>query len=153
MSKLALVPGGHSVLHEPAEPVDEMYFTDRNQALRELTDELHQMREKHQGVGLAAPQVGVPMQVFVLSYGGRIIEAMNPEIIKWSGNTEVRQEGCISFPGVFLPIQRDTRIKVQYRALDGSTKRYYLSDMQARIFQHEYDHLQGITIKTRHEGA
>lgn len=101
---------------------------------------------QHRGAGMAANQLGMPIRVFVINHGGRQIVCVNPSIISHSDDKETGVEGCLSLPGVRVPKARWTRIRVRYWTLERGLKEHYMSGMQARIFQHELDHLNGILI-------
>lgn len=150
---IGMVPSDHPVLHQVADPVPPSYFTDAGDQAK-LVSIVGQMRvllREQNGVGLAAPQLGLPVRLFIIDYGGRRYTCINPEIIKWSGNTMEGEEGCLSFPGQTVIIPRDTRIKVSYIDEIGETKKHYMTDWVARIFQHEFDHLNGVTIQDHAE--
>jgi peptide deformylase len=99
------------------------------------------------GVGLAAPQVGYNFRVFVIRYGGKKLVCIDPEIIKHDPTTSCGLEGCLSYPELGkVPVTRYDRIKVTYKDLDGIIHKHYMKNMMARIFQHELDHVNGITI-------
>jgi peptide deformylase len=96
------------------------------------------------GVGLAANQCGLPYNLFVMGTGPNFMEVIvNPRIIKTSGE-EKSQEGCLSFPGLYLKVKRATHIEVEYEDLKGMTKKVAYDGLTARIFLHEFDHLQGV---------
>ncbi|MBU1080872.1 MAG: peptide deformylase [Spirochaetes bacterium] len=110
------------------------------------------MRKNH-GVGLAAPQVGYSLRVFVTDVPGdkpRVF--VNPEIIGFDHHyTELSEEGCLSFPGLFVPIRRPTGVFI--RALDKKGRPFSLdaAGLLARCIQHEYEHLDGIVITDRRQ--
>jgi peptide deformylase len=109
---------------------------------------VEQMYENH-GLGLAAPQVGLPFQMFVANYVGdpenREMEGIyiNPVIIERKGSVE-GEEGCLSFPKLYQKVRRARTIKAQAYNLQGQLIELDLSDLPARIWQHEVDHLHGI---------
>ena len=107
--------------------------------LDDMADTLH----KADGVGLAAPQVGVLKRVVVISDGGEIIELINPEIIRRSGEQQ-EVEGCLSIPDVYGITRRPMNVKVRARNRHGHVKTYSGSGLIARAFCHEIDHLNGI---------
>ncbi len=106
------------------------------------------MYENH-GLGLAAPQVGLPFQMFVANYVGdreqRDMEGVyiNPVIIERKGSVE-GEEGCLSFPKLYQKVRRARTIKAQAYNLQGQLVELDLSDLPARIWQHEVDHLHGV---------
>jgi len=102
---------------------------------------------KNQGVGLAAPQVGVSKKIIVVATdltGQRILEIINPKIIKKSKESEIEEEGCLSFPGIFLKIKRAKEIEVEGMDIKGRKINLKAKGFLARVFQHEIDHLDGI---------
>ena len=97
------------------------------------------------GVGLAAPQVGINEQIFVVDTGKDIFAAINPRIIKTAGN-EVMEEGCLSIPRVLVDVKRAKTVWVEFTDQENCQVRAQLSGLLAKVFQHEYDHLQGKLI-------
>ena len=95
------------------------------------------------GVGLAAPQVGVSKALFiVLNKSGEYYEVINPEIIKQT-NPTIMEEGCLSAPGIYLPIERSGQVHIKYYNVKGEEKSLITNGLEARIILHEYEHLQG----------
>ncbi len=101
------------------------------------------------GVGLAAPQVGVDANLFVVDVDGSKHVFINPVVIEASPETDTQEEGCLSMPGITLKVPRSTSIKVMYRDGSGEQKITDMRDGWARIFLHEFDHLQGILMDDR----
>jgi peptide deformylase len=105
------------------------------------------------GVGLAAPQVGVSLQLITvdLSVGEnpeQLLVVINPRIVETEGY-EISEEGCLSVPGYSLPIKRSARISLQGTLLDGRDLSAEFDGLQARVLQHEIDHLNGVLIVDR----
>lgn len=101
------------------------------------------------GIGMAANQVGLPYRVFVMgSKDGAGFACFNPEILESSGE-ETYDEGCISFPGLFLKVKRAKKIKVKYTDMNGVERTQEFDGLTARIFQHELDHLNGIHFTSK----
>ena len=98
------------------------------------------------GLGLAAPQVGLDMRMCIARVNGRLTPMVNPEITWRSKTTETAEEGCLSLPGVWVPVPRSTSIVIRYQTARGDTKELRLADMDARVVQHETDHLNGVLI-------
>src|SRR5437867_3207764 len=96
------------------------------------------------GVGLAAPQAGVPLRVAVVEIEKKLFTLVNPEIVERSKETQTGPEGCLSIPGYWADVER--AMKVRVRALDKSGKRFTTTaeGFLARAFQHELDHLDGV---------
>jgi peptide deformylase len=99
----------------------------------------------YRGVGLAAPQVGINEQIFVVDTGKEIFAAINPKIIKTAGS-EVVEEGCLSIPRALVDIKRAKTVWVEFTDQQNAQVRSQLSGLAAKVFQHEYDHLQGKLI-------
>lgn len=102
------------------------------------------------GIGLAAPQIGLPLRLFVTDVKGdkpRIF--INPEITEYSADTCKKSEGCLSVPGVFKDIERPSRVKITATDLKGRQFTLECGGMLARCIQHEYDHLDGILFVDR----
>jgi peptide deformylase len=97
------------------------------------------------GVGLAAPQVGINEQIFVVDTGKEVFAAINPKIIKTAGS-EVMEEGCLSIPRVLVDIKRAKTVWVEFTDGENRQVRAQLNGLVAKVFQHEYDHLQGKLI-------
>ena len=97
------------------------------------------------GVGLAAPQVGINEQIFVVDTGQDVFAAINPKIIKTAGS-EVMEEGCLSIPRVLVDIKRAKTVWVEFTNEENHHVRAQLNGLVAKVFQHEYDHLQGKLI-------
>ncbi len=97
------------------------------------------------GVGLAAPQVGINEQIFVLDTGKEVFAAINPKIIKTAGS-EVMEEGCLSIPRVLVDIKRAKTVWVEFTDEENAQVRARLNGLAAKVFQHEFDHLHGKLI-------
>ena len=108
---------------------------------RLLGDMLVTMRDAP-GVGLAANQIGVPLQVTVIEVDGQITELINPEIVKSSGE-QIDWEGCLSIPGYVAEVSRAARVTVKARDRHGKEVRVKGEELFARALQHEIDHLNG----------
>lgn len=100
----------------------------------------------HGGVGLAAPQIGLPYSVFALGNPNdesSIMVMFNPIIVNYSDDVVKMEEGCLSFPNLFLKIKRPTAIRIRYADYTGKIETVKMEGATARIAQHEYDHLLG----------
>lgn len=111
-----------------------------------LINDLHETMKHWNAFGLAANQIGSKVRVFVMRDRAA---CYNPEILEFSDTTIVDEEGCLSYPGLFVPVKRAAEIKVVYQNLDGDHVTETLSGMNARVFQHELDHLNGIVMLDR----
>ena len=108
----------------------------------ELAKNLLETMRHHRGIGLSANQVGLPYRVFVME-GDPAFACFNPKIVDVSNETVSLVEGCLSYPGVAVPVKRPAHIRVRFSAPDGNTMTRKFTGMTARIFLHEFDHLQG----------
>jgi len=109
---------------------------------KRLIDDLVETMRAAPGVGLAAPQVGVPLRVIVVEYEDELYTVVNPEIVKSSGEV-TDEEGCLSAPNWQGPVTRATNVLVKGRDRNGREVRIKAEGWLARIFQHEVDHLDG----------
>ena len=100
------------------------------------------------GIGLAGPQVGVQFKVFVIDIPS-IIACFNPKIIEYSEKEIILPEGCLSFPNLYMGISRPEWIEAEWQTYNGKTKTRRLSGLSGRIFQHEFDHLDGILFTSK----
>ena len=124
-------------LHKQCKPVKEV----DNYICRLLDDMMETMHHAN-GVGLAAPQVGVLRNVCVIDVDGQQFELINPEIIEVAGEKE-DVEGCLSAPGRWAMVKRPQRVKVSALNRKGELVEYAGEDLLARAFCHEIDHLKG----------
>jgi peptide deformylase len=113
-------------------------------SLQKLIDDMVETVRAAPGVGLAAPQVGVPLRVVVVDYEDRLYVVLNPEVVKMGQETVTDEEGCLSAPHWQGPVARATSLTVKGRDRDWKEVRIKTEGWLARIFQHELDHLEGI---------
>lgn len=119
--------------------------------LRSLAFEMFGLMKNNDGVGLSANQVGRDVRMFVMrgfkGWGFRdAIVAINPSITGVGGGKKKAIEGCLSYPRKIALVERHNEIEVEYTDLDGDKMRVMMTDMYARIFQHELSHLNGLTM-------
>jgi len=98
------------------------------------------------GLGLAAPQVARLERVCIVKIGGKLTPLINPDITFRSEDSEVAEEGCLSLPNIWLPVPRSVSIVVKYVDPKGEEQERMLEHMDARVVQHEVDHLEGKLI-------
>lgn len=123
-----------------------------DEEIRELIVDMAQTMAKGQGIGLAAPQVGVLRRVIVIHgdfKGQRILGLINPKITKISREKEKDMEGCLSFPGITIEVKRAKEVKVKGLDINGKKIRMKADGLLARVIQHEIDHLDGIVFYNR----
>ena len=130
-------------LYKVCRPVEK--FDER---LGELLDDMAETMYQANGVGLAAPQVGILRRVVVvMNEDEDIIELVNPRILRTAGS-ETTSEGCLSFPGEYGLVERPTEVEIEAEDRHGKTFRMTGHDLLARAFCHETDHLDGKVFKT-----
>ena len=115
--------------------------------LQLYTDLAETMRE-NEGMGLSANQIGVRTRAFVMR-GEEILGVFNPRVVDQSTETVMLEEGCLSYPNLFVKIKRPKSIKVRFTTPDGKTTTKTFTGMTARVFLHELDHLDGIAHTSR----
>uniref|UniRef100_A0A1D1Z4R8 Peptide deformylase n=1 Tax=Anthurium amnicola TaxID=1678845 RepID=A0A1D1Z4R8_9ARAE len=116
--------------------------------LKKLVKEMFDVMYKTDGIGLSAPQVGINVQLMVFNPAGERGEGeeivlVNPKVYKYSKKTLLFNEGCLSFPGIYADVERPASVKIDARDITGARFTVNLSGLPARVFQHEFDHLQG----------
>ena len=141
-----LLPNLDILLHAQVKKCS--YNLDRHFLKKTLIDNMHH----HNGVGLSANQIGINERAFVmirdLEYN-EIMTCFNPKIVKQSPKSVIMEEGCLSFPDVLLDVKRSESIVVKYEDENKQTHKVKLDGFAARVFLHEFDHMQGITFTER----
>ncbi|MBO4409854.1 MAG: peptide deformylase [Spirochaetales bacterium] len=119
--------------------------TEFDEAFRILLDAMFETLEEAEGLGLAAPQVGVDQRFFIVSLPDGIKkEFINPEITGTSVETEPYEEGCLSIPGVYHEVERPSKVIISAQDAYGVPFTLKAAGLLARVIQHEYDHLNGV---------
>jgi peptide deformylase len=142
---------GAPALHRPAEAVPSV-----DDDVRALVDDLVHTMYAAPGIGLAAPQIGVPLRVFVVDVSagrsaGELIVMVNPTFVERDG-MQVEDEGCLSVPGFNASVVRPARVIVRGLDRDGNERTVEGTGLLARAFQHEMDHLDGTLFVDRLRG-
>lgn len=125
-------------LHKVCRPVEKF-----DGKLHKLLDDMKETLTEANGVGLAAPQVGILRRVVVVDTGEEMLELVNPELLETSGE-QVGSEGCLSVPGKYGIVKRPNYAKVRAYDRDGNEFEVEGEELMARCFCHELDHLDGI---------
>lgn len=141
--ELQLLKENDSQLRQIAEPWD--FEVDGSPT--ELVKQMSKLMFLHKGIGLAGPQVGKLKRIFIMGNEDKLFACINPEIVSGVGKIK-DTEGCLSFPELWLHVDRYETIQVKYQNIDGTTIETELSGLMARVFQHELDHLNGICFDT-----
>ena len=141
-----LIPNSDALLHKKIDKCS--YNLDRNFLKKTLIDNMHY----HKGVGLSANQIGINERAFVmirdLEYN-EVMTCFNPRIVKQSSKTCVMNEGCLSYPDEFVDVERSETVVVKYEDEHRNDHKVKLEGFAARVFLHEFDHMQGINFKQR----
>jgi peptide deformylase len=130
---------GDPVLRHGTQPVAAV-TTEYDRLLDDMVETMYEQI----GIGLAAPQVGIPLRVLVIDEGRGVARAyLNPVIVD-QGGTVIAEEGCLSLPGIFGDVSRSEWVVVEAQDREGAPIRRRASGLMARVFQHEIDHLDGV---------
>ncbi len=143
---LNLVPERSDILYEVMPefdfgnpPVDPIAFA----------SSLVETCKSNRALGLASNQCGFKYRVFVAGHGEDFVAFFNPKVISMSETTAISIEGCLSFPHLYLNVIRPEWVYVEYQDFNGVTTQHRFEGLTARIFLHEYDHMEGITFEAR----
>ncbi len=152
MARLTILTAPDPRLKERAGPVDTI-----DQSLRDLLDDMLETMYGANGIGLAAPQVGVLKRIIVVDVSPKDedrapIRMINPEILRASSDRATREEGCLSLPEQWADVTRPTTVTVRYLDEAGETRELDADGMLATCIQHEMDHLDG-TLFVDHVSA
>lgn len=138
-SKLRIFKYPNPILRKRCEEIKEITMEIEN-----LSQEMIKIIVENKGIGLAAPQVGELERIIVVQAEKGPEVFFNPKIIKKSKETEIGEEGCLSFPGLFLKIKRAEKVEVEALNIQGGAIQMKVEGLTARVFQHEIEHLDGI---------
>lgn len=142
---MKLVPTHDSVLRQVAATIDAENISQHSATF----EEMHDLMTESKGIGLAAPQVGLNLNAFVMNCSGTKRTCINPIILETSTDMEVMEEGCLSFPGLKLSVNRPFWISAVWHDENGVEHKDKLYGLEARVFLHEWDHCQGILFSDR----
>lgn len=110
----------------------------------EILENMVETMHEANGVGLAAPQVGINKKMFVIDIGDGVVrKIINPEILEYSDEVTETDEGCLSVPGIYKKVKRAYKINVRYMNVEGEVVEEEMTGFLAKAFQHEFDHLSG----------
>ena len=149
MKEIKLIPPTDPRVNNAIAPfVDDMLKDEDIKDRQELSDAMFEAMNKYGGIGLSANQVGLPFNMFVIGghpsiEKGLKMTCFNPMIVSASEETVRMKEGCLTFPFIFLDIERPRKVVVKYTDNKGDLQEAHLDGMMSRIFQHEYDHMLG----------
>ena len=132
-------------------PCERFSFEDPPIDPFELVEEMKKVMIENKGIGLSANQVGLPYQVFLMGHFNQpdeILACFNSNIVDRYGEEFYTEEGCLSFPGLFIKIKRYSNIRIRFANETGNVETHVMDGIAARVAQHEYDHGQGITYQS-----
>jgi peptide deformylase len=131
------------VLAEAAKPIENI-----DESIKQLVEKMTEIMFENKGVGLAGPQANVPLRIFIITLDGKreLVRAyINPTVV-CEGQMTAGEEGCLSVPGIYTKISRYKHCTVRATGLDGKEFTEEADGLYARCLQHEFDHINGITI-------
>ena len=141
-----LVEPEHQLFHHRVQSCS--YNLDRHHLSRVLIDNMIH----HNGIGISANQIGIRERAFTMVRdleNNEVMVCFNPRIVKSYAEEVEMEEGCLSYPELFLKIKRPDKIVVKYEDEDKKTHKIKLEGLASRVFQHEYDHMEGIDFTQR----
>lgn len=127
------------ILRQKSKPVEHL-----TKEVRDLIRQMKTTMEENKGVGLAAPQVNVSLRLIVCEVNNKFYAFINPEIIKYSKETSIMEEGCLSLPSIYGEVERPEKIILKAINPEGKKIKLKAFGLLARVIQHEIDHLDGI---------
>ncbi|MER3412935.1 MAG: peptide deformylase [Armatimonadota bacterium] len=119
-----------------------------NKELRQFAEEMVRAMRSANGIGLAAPQLGRAVRLTISAAGGKPRAFFNPEIVASEGE-QVGLEGCLSLPGLYGDVKRAAKVRVRFVDEDNRVREETFEDLEARVMQHEIDHLDGVLFIDR----
>jgi peptide deformylase len=140
---IELIPDSDDRLHSKA-----LRFNPREWDEMDVTiAAMFELMNKHDGMGLAAPQVGIQKRLFIMQSGfGKKYVCINPKVLRVSQTRDIKSEGCLSYPEQKVFVERPTDIRVSYQDAKGNSVTKKFTGQMARCFLHELDHLNGIVM-------
>ncbi|GBE16924.1 peptide deformylase [bacterium BMS3Abin15] len=145
MATLPIIKYPNKSLRRKSEKVKDVLDPE----IQKLVKDMIATMKKNNGLGLAAPQVKKSLRLCVIEESGTVYVFVNPKITSTSRKRVIAEEGCLSFPGKFIPIRRPEKIKVRYLDEKGIKSKLKAEGILARAIQHEIDHLDGILMIDR----
>ena len=139
----------NSILREKIENFD---FLNPSVDPVQLEKDMIELMLKYDGIGLSATQVGIKVRMFVMGHNDNPEAAQafyNPSIVKWTDETEDLEEGCLSFPGIYVSIKRPKKILARWQNSKGECQESEFDGYNCKCFLHELDHLEGIVFQDR----
>lgn len=147
---LKIVTGeNNEILRAKSQPVFEITAD-----IKKLIKNMLKTLKKAKGLGIAAPQIGENLRIIIvkINHGSLtelIIPMINPDIIEFSDEQEIAEEGCLSLPEIYGNVKRAKEVKVKFKTFKGDPQILTLQNLNARVVQHEFDHLEGVLFIDR----
>ncbi|MBI3618860.1 peptide deformylase [Candidatus Peregrinibacteria bacterium] len=141
-----LIGADHPALRIKTKPIAKV-----TKKISKLIKDMEETMKVANGVGLASPQVGETVRLCLAPINGKLTALINAQIARSSLETTVEEEGCLSLPNTWVPVRRSTEIVLTYMDESGKKQERRVKDFDARVIQHEVDHLDGILITDRAE--
>ena len=138
--------------YNPLLKQESVDFDFQNDDPEKLSHDLKTYASEHKGIGLSACQMGIMKRVFIVGdpdNADEMISFFNPRIVDTFGEDVYYEEGCLTFPGLWVKVKRPNGIRIRFAKVDGDIETMKFDGLTARIIQHEYDHLQGILFLKR----
>ena len=140
-----LIESKHPLLHSP---LPEITADTEPENRKEILDNMIETMKHYGGIGLSANQVGLALRMFVFGDNKHYIPCFNPRIIAYSDKKVPMEEGCLTYPGLFVKIIRPEWVTVTFEDENRELHEETFRDLLARVFQHEYDHMEGIDFRS-----
>lgn len=149
-SEAMLISVTEELLHRPSKVIEDVMFEDDSAQLVPIVSLLLDKMVEYNGLGISACQIGIDLNIFAINTDGQIRVCINPEIYgAVIGDMVKDYEGCLSYPGLALKVNRPSAIVARYKNLEGKVVTEKLEGLTARAWLHEYDHTQGICFVDR----
>ena len=130
-------------------PLPEITAETEPESRPELLANMVETMKHYGGIGLSANQCGIPIRMFVFGDNENYIPCFNPKILEYGGPEMPIEEGCLTYPGLFVKIYRPEWIVAQWEDENRELHKENFTELQSRVFQHEYDHMEGIDFQSR----
>lgn len=144
-----LIKNDDPLLHRASQAVNEEMFLENGAALKPIAAMLMKCINDNDALGVSACQIGMDLAIFAMNTNGRPRICANPQIVAASAEMCKAEEGCLSYPGLVLKVNRPAEVVVRYHDIDGNEVTEHLEGTEARVWLHEYDHTIGICFVDR----
>lgn len=146
---LPIIIAPNKILREKSKDINPEDL--KKSEMKKLLLDMEKTMLQEDGLGLAAPQIGKNLNIFVINNKGKTLFVINPKITKRSWAKETDQEGCLSIPNTYGDVLRHKKINISYINEKGKKQKLGASNLLARIVQHEYDHINGVLFTDKAE--